>query len=493
MVNQLKYKNSNLWSDPIFDYFRQICLIPRPSGREDKMIDFLREFAGSHNLEINIDQAGNTLIKKNAMKRFENCVTTVLQAHLDMVCEKESNLEHDFLKDPITTYEQNGWLKAKGTTLGADNGIGVAMALACLADNTLEHGPLEALFTVDEESGLTGAKALKGDFFKGPMLINLDTEQEGEICVGCAGGLTSTFTFTFTPEPVPEGYFFVQVNIDRFRGGHSGDDIDKGYANANKILAHFLNIVFEKYNARLCGIHGGNLHNAIPREASAVIALPSAYKESIRVDFNIFGSEVEAEYENIESEVRFVMGSTESRPSCMDKKSSMALIHSLIGVPNGVHSMSARIPGLVQTSTNLASVRMNSHSVVVVTSQRSMSEWGLSHVERSVRATFRLAGAHVAQSDGYPGWEPNPRSELVKTAVSAYKGLFGIEPIVKAIHAGLECGLFLKNRPDLDMISIGPTILGAHSPSERLEIDSVRKVWDFLLAILRNITRLEAI
>ncbi|HZK03056.1 MAG TPA: aminoacyl-histidine dipeptidase [Bacteroidaceae bacterium] len=493
MVKQSKHKDDNIWSDPIFDYFAKISLIPRPSGKEEKIIKFLKEFAQSHKLDITIDKVGNTLIKKGASEGYKNRCTTVLQAHVDMVCEKEANIEHDFLKDPIKPYVHNGWLKAKGTTLGADNGVGVAMILACLADNTLSHGPIEALFTVDEESGLTGAKALEADFYKGSILINLDTEQEGEICVGCAGGVTSRFTFNFSPESPPEGYFFVQVEIDRLRGGHSGDDIDKGYANANKILAHFLNIVFDKYDARLCHIHGGNLHNAIPRQASAIIALPSAYKENIRVDFNIFCSDVEAEYYNIESGIRFVMSSTDASTTCMDKKTSINLIHSLRSVHNGVYRMSSRIPGLVQTSTNLASIRMENNSVVVVASQRSMSDWGLSDVVGSVKSTFRLAGANVAQSDGYPGWEPNLQSEILKIAVPVYQELFGVEPKVKAIHAGLECGLFLKNRPELDMISIGPTILGAHSPSERLEITTVKKSWDFLLAILRNIPPVETI
>jgi dipeptidase D len=321
----------------------------------------------------------------------------------------------------------------------------------------------------------------------GKMLINLDSEDEGQIYIGCAGGMNSMIEFEYKSEPVPAGYLFLRVGVDKFHGGHSGDDIEKGFANANKILARFLNAAQDKYDMRLCSISGGNLHNAIPRDATAVIAVPFADREKIRVDFNVFASEVQDEYHVTEREAKFFMESTDAVAECIEPAVARNIIRSVFAVFNGVYAMSMDVPGLVETSSNLARIRTEQGKVTMVASQRSSVESAKYAVQATVAACFRLAGAKVEQSDGYPGWAPNPKSELLDISVRAYRELFGRDPQVKAIHAGLECGLFLDAYPDLDMISIGPTLRGVHSPSERLELATVPMVFDHLLAILRNI------
>jgi len=319
------------------------------------------------------------------------------------------------------------------------------------------------------------------------MLINLDSEDEGEIFIGCAGGINTSIEFDFKPETVPAGYMCLRVGVDRFHGGHSGDDIDKGYANANKILARFLNSALDKYDLRLCSIQGGNLHNAIPRDATAVIAIPSSDREKIRIDFNLFAAEVQNEYHVTEKEAKFFMESTDLLQECIETDVARNIIRSLFAVFNGVYAMSMDVPGLVETSSNLARVRTEQGKVTVVSSQRSSVESAKYAVQQTVAACFRLAGARVESNEGYPGWAPNPKSVLLDISVRTYRELFGRDPKVKAIHAGLECGLFLTSYPDLDMISIGPTLRGVHSPSERLELATVPMVFDHLIAILRNI------
>ena len=475
------------WSRRVMDIFLEICQIPRPSGHEEKMGEYLMKFAAARGLAYRKDDVGNVLISKPATPGYDGRQTVILQAHQDMVCEKDATLEHDFMTQPIVTYVEDGWLKARGTTLGADDGMGIAMALAVLDSDEIEHGPVECLFTVSEETGLTGATNLKPGMMNGKMLINLDSEDEGEIFIGCAGGINSSVTFDFRTEAVPEGYFCMKVGVDRLHGGHSGDDIDKGYANANKILARFLNSAIDKYDLRLCSISGGNLHNAIPRDAVAVIAVPFADRERIRVDFTVFASEVQDEYHATEKEAKFFMESTELMPECIEPAVAGNIIRSIFAVFNGVYAMSMDVPGLVETSSNLARIRTEKDKITMVASQRSSVESAKYAVQETLAACFRLAGAKVERNDGYPGWAPNPKSELLDIAVRTYKELFGHDPKVKAIHAGLECGLFLTSYPDLDMISVGPTLRGVHSPSERLELATVPMVFDHLLAILRNI------
>lgn len=477
------------WSKRVMDFFLEICRIPRPSGSEEKMGEYLMSFAAARGLAARKDEVGNVLISKPAAPGFEGRQTVILQAHQDMVCEKDATLDHDFMTQPIETYVEDGWLKARGTTLGADDGMGVAMALAILDSKEIEHGPVECLFTVSEETGLTGATCLKPGMMNGKKLINLDSEDEGQIYIGCAGGMNSMIEFEYKSEPVPTGYLFLRVGVDKFHGGHSGDDIEKGFANANKILARFLNAAQDKYDMRLCSISGGNLHNAIPRDATAVIAVPFADREKIRVDFNVFASEVQDEYHVTEREAKFFMESTDAVAECIEPAVARNIIRSVFAVFNGVYAMSMDVPGLVETSSNLARIRTEQGKVTMVASQRSSVESAKYAVQATVAACFRLAGAKVEQSDGYPGWAPNPKSELLDISVRAYRELFGRDPQVKAIHAGLECGLFLDAYPDLDMISIGPTLRGVHSPSERLELATVPMVFDHLLAILRNIPK----
>ena len=363
--------------------------------------------------------------------------------------------------------------------------------MAVLTDDTLEHGPIQALFTRDEETGLTGAFGMKSGFMEGKYLINLDSEDEGEIFVGCAGGANTTVTFNYTREALPAGYVPLRVSVDKLTGGHSGDDINKRRANANKLLARFLYIVWNKYDARLIEIKGGNLHNAIPRDAYAVIAVPSADKENLRVDFNLFTADVEEEFHVEEKTMTFSLESEldadGTKPEAIDQKTACGLIFALQAVHNGILEMNQDITWLVETSSNLASIRTNENQIVIVSSQRSSALSSRENMSNTFAAAFRLAGAEVETGDGYPGWKPNPNSELLKITVEAYKKLFGKEPLVRAIHAGLECGLFSEKYPGLDMVSFGPTLRGVHSPDERLEIKTVQMVWDHLVEIIKNI------
>lgn len=475
------------WSKAILEIFGEICRIPRPSGHEEKIGEYLTGFAAKRNLEHLKDNAGNILIRKQASPGMENRRTVILQAHQDMVCEKDAAIEHDFMRDSIETYTEGGWLKARGTTLGADDGIGIAMALAVLDDEAIKHGPIECLFTVSEETGLCGAENLQPGMMNGNMLINLDSEDEGQIFIGCAGGVTTDVTFKFSKESIPDNYFFIEITVDKLHGGHSGDDIDKGYANANKILARFLYNTMDKYDIRLCSFNGGNLHNAIPRCATARIALPDSFKENIRVDFNIFADIVQKEYHVTETGMEFRMSSTDRQDYCIDTETSHKLIMSIHSAVNGVFAMSMDIPGLVETSSNLASVKTGDGTIKIVASHRSSVESAIQWISSVYASAFRLAGAEVRTNDAYPGWTPNTDSELLKISVDTYRRLFGRDPEVRAIHAGLECGLFLKAYPGLDMISVGPTLRGVHSPTERLELKTVGMVFDHLLAILEEI------
>lgn len=472
----------------VFHYFDEICQVPRPSKKEEKMIAYLKAFGEKQNLETWVDEAGNVLIKKPATPGMENRKTVVLQSHIDMVCEKNNNVQHDFLTDPIETVIEGEWMKAKGTTLGADNGIGVATELAILADDTIRHGPLECLFTVDEETGLTGAFALKEGFMNGDILLNLDSEDEGELFIGCAGGIDSIAEFTYKEVDVPAGYFFCKIQVKGLKGGHSGGDIHLGLGNANKILNRFLSQTLGKYNMFLCEIDGGNLRNAIAREAHAVIAIPEADKHALRTDLNIFAAEVQAEYAIVDPGLQFVMESEAPRTKVIDPVTTSNLLNCLYACPHGVYAMSQDIPGLVETSTNLASVKMKPGNIIrIETSQRSSTASSKQDIANMVRTVFKMGGAKVTFGDGYPGWKPNPHSEILEIAVESYKRLFGVDAKVKAIHAGLECGLFLDKYPSLDMISFGPTLQGVHSPDERMLIPTVDKFWKHLLDILANV------
>ena len=481
-------KNAELTPKCVFDQFAKINSIPRPSKHEERMIDYLVEFGKSRGLETKVDETGNVLIKKGATPGFENRKTVVLQSHMDMVCDKLVDIEFDFLNDPIQTYVDGEWLKAKGTTLGADDGIGVAIELAILDSNDIEHGPIECLFTRDEETGLTGAFGLQAGFMSGDMLINLDSEDEGQIFVSCAGGITTQARFPFTYEAAPEGLFFLKASVKGLTGGHSGDDINKKRANAIKILSRFLYTTQEKYGVRLARFESGKLHNAIPRDGVIVFAVPADKKEEVRADWNIFCSEVEEEFHVTDTAMEFAMEST-APEAVFPAPMSTAFIRAMQALDNGVFSMcqDEESSWLVETSSNVASVQIKDGALCVVASQRSNVMSNLRNMANTVKALFQLAGAEVIQSDGYPAWKMNPNSDLTKIVVETYRELFKKEPKVLGIHAGLECGLFSERYPGMDMVSFGPTLRGVHSPDERLHIPTVQMVWDHLLEILKKV------
>ncbi|MFA5044766.1 MAG: aminoacyl-histidine dipeptidase [Paludibacter sp.] len=469
----------------VWNFFHDITQIPRPSKKEAKVIDYLIGFSNKHKLESKVDAAGNVLICKPPTAGYENRKIVILQAHMDMVCEKNSDKQFNFETDPIQTYIDGDWVKAEGTTLGADNGIGMSMMLAVLASDDLKHPALECLFTVDEETGLTGAFALDNKILKGEVLINLDSEDDGEIFVGCAGGIDTTSLLPYTSEKSPDGYFAFNVSVKGLTGGHSGDDIDKGRGNANKILNRFLWNVNKIMDLRLHTFDGGNLRNAIPREANATASVPYSEKENIRVMLNHYIADVENEFGETDPKMQLVLESEKLPETVIDKNSSNALLNVLYACPHGVIAMSKDMPGLVETSTNMASVKMQPDNfVLITTSQRSSVESSKYDIANQVEAVMTLAGAISTHGEGYPGWKPNLKSEILSVAKESYLKLFTDEPKIRAIHAGLECGLFLEKYPHLDMISIGPQMYGVHSPDERLSISSTQKCWKWLIYIL---------
>ena len=478
----LELNPSTVWA-----YFKEILEIPRPSKKEEKIIAYLLEFGRKHNLETIQDEVENVLIRKPATPGMENRKSVVLQSHIDMVCEKNSDKVHDFENDPITTYIKDGWVYADGTTLGADDGIGVAAQLAILASDDIEHGPIECLFTIDEETGLTGAFGLKPGFLKSEILLNLDSEDEGQLFIGCAGGQDTLACLPFDKEDIPEGYTSHKIMVSGLKGGHSGDEINKGLGNANKILNRFLWESREELGLRLSVFDGGNLRNAIAREAYAIVLLP----EENEPDLNEFVQNYEvifrSEYHITEPDLAFDFSKAEMPDFVIDEDSTDELLNAIYACPHGVIAMSQDIDDFVETSTNLASVKMEKNEILITTSQRSSVETAKIDICNMVSSVFHLAGARVEHSDGYPGWTPNPNSVIVDLTVKHYKKLFNSEPEVLAIHAGLECGLIGDQYPSMDMISFGPTIKGAHSPDERIEIESVRKFWDLTIDVLRNI------
>ena len=471
----------------LWNFFHDITQIPRPSKKEEKVIAYLKNFAQQQNLGFKTDDAGNVLILKPATTGFENAKTVILQAHMDMVCEKNNEVEFNFDTDAIQYFIDGDFVRAKGTTLGGDNGIGMAMMLAVLASADLKHPAIECLFTVDEETGLTGAFALGNDFMTGKVLINLDSEDDGVIFIGCAGGIDTTATLPYAEEKAPEGYFAFTVAVKGLKGGHSGDDINKGLGNANKILNRYLWTVNKETDLRISKIDGGNLRNAIPREASATVCVPWSEKERVRVLLNYYISDVEKEIGDTEPGFAMTLESEKLPVTVIDKKASDALLNVLYACPHGVKAMSRDMPGLVETSTNLASVKMKEKGqILITTSQRSSVESSKYDIANQVESVLLLAGASVTHGDGYPGWKPNVKSEILKIAEQSYSELFNEKASVRAIHAGLECGLFLEKYPYLDMISIGPQMYGVHSPDERLSISSTQKCWKWLVSILEK-------
>jgi dipeptidase D len=498
---------TNLEPRAVWAIFDEITRIPRPSKHEERIVDWLVAFARKHGLQYRRDAVGNVVILKPASAGMEHKAAVVLQNQVDMVCEKNadavnaSGAPFDFSRDAIQTYvTPDGWMRARGTTLGADNGLGMAAALALLIDPVAVHPPLEALFTVAEETGLTGAFNLGEEMITGKYLINLDSEDEGEVFIGCAGGVDTLAYFDFKSEPVAVGSAFFEIAVTGLLGGHSGDDIEKGRGNANKLLADLLwragleqpettlerTPVNHDFKLRLARIDGGNLRNAIPREARAVVALSDALVADFKVFVARFAAELGGELAQNDPSVQVTLTRAEAA-RVIDIEATYNLISALMSTPNGVIAMSEAVPGLVETSTNLASIKMIESQIVVVTSQRSSIESAKQNIAAEIGGTFARYGARVEHSDGYPGWAPNPGSHLLEVTEKSYERLFGVPIEVRAIHAGLECGLFLEKFPQLEMVSTGPTILGAHSPDERIEIATVDKFWRLLLDILRNL------
>lgn len=472
----------------VFEQFAKINQIPRPSKHEENMIEYLKEFGKSHNLETIVDETGNVIIRKAATPGFENKPMVAMQSHMDMVCDKLVDVDFDFHKDAIQTYVDGEWLCAKGTTLGADDGIGCAIELAILASDDIEHGPVECVFTRDEETGLTGAFGMKSGFMQSKYLINLDSEDEGQIFVSCAGGINTAATFNYKREDAPQDYFFMEASVKGLNGGHSGDDINKKRANAIKIMARFLYLEQDKMDLRLAQWNSGKMHNAIPRDGKILFAVPADKKEEVKADWNVFTKDVEDEFHVTDTNMVWNLGSADAQ-TVLPKQVSHNLILALQAVDNGplTNCQDEAIAWMVETSSNVASIATGEDKAEIVSSQRSNVMSNLKNMSNSIRATFELAGAEVLQNDGYPAWKMNPNSELVKITVEAYKKLFNKEPKVLGIHAGLECGLFSEKYPELDMVSFGPTLRNVHTPDEKLLIPTVQMVWDHLLLILKNI------
>lgn len=461
-------------SEQVLSHFREIMKIPRESGHEEHIIAFLQKFAADRGLDCKTDEAGNVLITIPATPGRENSPTVILQSHSDMVCEKNSGVEHDFAKDPIKAVIEDGWLIAKDTTLGADCGIGIAAQLAVLEDKELPHGKIECLFTTSEETGLDGAFALKGDFLTGSILLNLDSEDEGELFIGCAGGIDTTAKFRYDSVPVPEGYVCIKAGFCGGTGGHSGDDIDKGRSNAVQSLARFLYRTWKECDAVLCSIDGGNKRNAIAREAFALMAVKESAVGKVQEIHAEVLKELKDEYSVTDPDIASVWEEGVHADSAVDGKTSFNLICALNSVPHGILAMSAEVKGLVETSTNLASVKMQDDNVIRIgTSQRSSTNSARRYAAERIEAAFVLAGASVTHESEYPGWKPSLKSHILEICKKSYRRLFGKDPVVRAIHAGLECGLFLDKYPGLDMISFGPTLRGVHAPGERLDLASL--------------------
>ncbi len=473
----------------VWKYFGEISRIPRCSKHEAAISKYVADTAKKLGLQARTDKHGNVVVKKPASVGREHVRSVALQGHLDMVCEKNKEKVHDFAKDPIALVRKDNTLMADGTTLGADNGIAVATNLAIMEDRSLEHGPLEFLFTVDEETGLTGASNLGKDFLESTTLINLDSEEEGALYVGCSGGRDTVGTWEVGFDKMPAKSVAVEVKVTGLKGGHSGLEIDKGRGNAIKILNRVL-FPLSDLGARLSSIAGGNKHNAIPREAEAVVVVPKKKMEQAAQLVQQFEQAVRAEHATVDPDLRVSI--TELRKAgktrVLKKGDQRRLLQTIAALPHGVTKMSADIPGLVETSTNVAVIHTEKKSVVLATSQRSSVASEIDEICQTVASIFTLGGAKAKASDGYPGWKPNLESEILKVATSTYKSLYGREPAVKAIHAGLECGIIGECYPGMDMVSLGPTLEGVHSPDEKIYIDSVEKYWTYLLAILKNVS-----
>jgi dipeptidase D len=482
---------SELNPAPVWTFFEQVCKIPRLSKNEEKIRKYLLSFAKEHKLESKEDSVGNILIVRPASPGMENRKTVVLQSHMDMVGEKNSYYHHDWSSDPIKPVIEGEWVTAKVTTLGADDGIGIAAQLAILADKTLQAGRIEALFTVDEETGMTGATNLNPGFFTGRILLNLDSEDEGILFIGCAGGMDTVGTLKYDPVSVSKELSAFEISISGLHGGHSGDEIHKGYANAIKLMNRLLRTLSNHFEISISRFDGGNLRNAIPREAFAEILFDESLADQIRGVVDNFQTEMSDEFRAVEKEMKITIKVVDRPSLSLDKQTQTRLLDAITCCPHGVIAWSAEMEDLVETSTNLASIRFSdSNTIKIVTTQRSSLASAKIDAAATVASCLNLAGAEVVHSDGYPGWKPSLRSEILRITRESYRRLFGKEPMVRAIHAGLECGLIYEKFDGIDMISFGPTIRGAHTPEEKIEIKTVQMFWDLLTDVLRNIPEL---
>ena len=473
----------------VWGIFHEITQVPRPSKKEGKIREYLIEFAKKHNLKYKTDEAGNVAIFRPASAGCENAPRLVLQGHMDMVCEKNPNVEHDFDNDPIKTIIDGEWVHADGTTLGADNGIGMAAGLATLIDPAIVSGSVQALFTVDEETGLTGANALGEGMIEGDILLNLDSEEDGEICMGCAGGVGTQATFEFTPTPAPADLKYIDILFKDFQGGHSGTDIDAERANVNKLIMRFIWNTMAKREVKLAYIKTGDKHNAIPVKAEAIIGVKPEDVDATIAELEAFTAIVKNEYKHTEKDMKILSSIVDAPATVIDDCTTKRLVASVYTAPHGVYHMSKEIEGLVETSTNLATINIVDNKILVDTLQRSSVESRKNEMAEIVEAHFTLAGASITHSDPYPGWAPNMESPILNVAIDVYNSLFGERPKTSALHAGLETGLFLINYPHLDMISFGPTLRGVHSPKEQMHIPAVAKFWTFLTSILETIAK----
>lgn len=471
----------------LWESFYQLTTIPRPSKKEAEAVKFIEKIGKSLNLETITDKVGNVVIRKPATPGFENRKGIILQSHLDMVPQKNSDKKHDFEKDPIEAYIDHGWVKAKGTTLGADNGIGVAATIAVLQSNDLVHGPIEALFTIDEETGMTGANNLQPAILKGDILINMDSEDEGELYVGCAGGTNANARFSFKESSVPADSVAFRLSMTGLKGGHSGLDINLGRGNANKLIFRFIKVAVADVGARLVSIDGGSLRNAIPREAFAVMVVPVALSDDFLEYVDDFGKIFKLEYGQVEPDLKFIAEKTTLPAYIMDEITQDDLINAVQACPNGVVRMSTDMQGLVETSLNVAIVKSEKHEVKVLALIRSSVESAKEDVESTLESIFKLAGAEIWFDGQYPGWKPNLESQILSTMQKVYQDKWGKIPEIKAIHAGLECGILGSVYPNWDMISFGPTIRFPHSPDEKVNIESVALFWQFLTETLKNV------
>jgi dipeptidase D len=477
----------NLDPQILWKHFYSLTQIPRPSKKEGKVIEFVKKFGEACGLETIVDEVGNVIIKKPATVGMENRKGVVLQGHLDIVPQKNSNKEHDFEKDPIEAFVDGEWVTANDTTLGSDNGIGVAAAMAVLESNDIQHGPVEALFTVDEETGMTGAFGLKPGLLQGDILINMDSEDEGELYVGCAGGTNANIKFEYREEPVPKDHVAIKISVSGLKGGHSGIDIPLYRGNSNKILNRFLWYGTRNHGMRLSGIDGGTLRNAIPRESFAIITIPEGEKSDVLNWVKKMETVFKSEYSSIDPDLSFKAESIELPEFVMDLDTHNNFVNAVYGAPNNVIRMSNDMDGLVETSSNMAIIKSHDGVIDVLCLLRSSVDSAIIDLKNMFRSVFELAGAKVDFDGEYPGWKPNMNSAILKIMQDVYNKKFGKVPEIRAIHAGLECGLISGVYPNFDMISFGPTIRFPHSPDEKVNIETVKKFWDYLVETLKNI------